>query len=271
MGLLRRRWDKISAWKGKIDEHEMVDAELTRSHVASRSAADVKVELDLVARLISGLPTHFEAGEYEAALATHLTSLSTALQLELEHTPEASGTNCSVRHRCPVVPLAVARAVHRTLGVAIMCSYVCACTATAESTLLDPEPSVNAEPNSPNANVSIVRTRSLLSLLYLWALPSSGTDLPVGVTEYGPIRSHTSHSRRGAMTCRLPLQDSRRRGRSGWIRSFQGLLGRRKQQDASAIVSVVNATEPVGHSSARNARSGHRHPQAYVLEDAPVL
>ncbi len=164
MNLLRRRWDKIGAWKGKMDEHELVDAELIRSHGVSRSAADVKAELDLVARLISGLPTHFEPGEYEAALAAHLTSLSSALQLELEHTPEASGTNCSVRHRCPVVPLAVARTVPCTLGVAIMCSYVCACTATAESKLLDPKPSASAELNSPHANVSIVRTRSLPSL-----------------------------------------------------------------------------------------------------------
>ena len=159
MASLQLRWDKISAWKGKIDEHEMVDAELTRSHVVSRSAADVKVELDLVARLISGLPTNVEPGEYEAALATHLTSLSTALQLELEQTPEESGTNCSVRHHRAVVPLAF------TLGVAIVGSYICACTAAAESTLLDPEPSANAEPNSPQANVSIVRTRSLPSLL----------------------------------------------------------------------------------------------------------
>jgi hypothetical protein len=253
-----------------MGEHEMVDTELTRSHLVSRSAADVKAELDLVARLISGLPTNVEPGEYEAALATHLTSLSSALQLELEHT-EASGTKCSVRHHCAVVPLAVARAVHRTLGVVIMCSYVCACTATAESTLLYPEPSVNAEPNSPHAIVRIVRrnvrTRSLPSLLYAWALPSSGTELPVSVTEHWPIRSHTSHSRRGAMTCRLPLQDSRRKGRSGLIRSFQGLLGRRKKQDAPFIVSVVNATEPVGHSSARDARLGHHHPQACVLED----
>ena len=103
MASLQLRWDKISAWKGKIDEHEMVDAELTRSHVVCRSAADVKVELDLVARLISGLPTNVEPGEYEAALATHLTSLSTALQLELEQTPEESGTNCSVRHHRAVV------------------------------------------------------------------------------------------------------------------------------------------------------------------------
>jgi hypothetical protein len=65
------------------------------------------------------------------------------------------------------------------------------------------------------------------------------------------------------MTERLPLQDSRRRGRYGWIRSFQDLLGRRKQrlQDASSILAVVNATEPVGHSGARNARLGHRNPQ----------
>ena len=93
MASLQLRWDKISAWKGKIDEHEMVDAELTHRHGMVRSAADIKAELDLVARLISGLPTNVEPGEYEAALEQHLTSLSSALQLELEQTPEAPGTN----------------------------------------------------------------------------------------------------------------------------------------------------------------------------------
>ena len=76
-----------------MDEREMLDTELAHSHGMSRSAVDIKAELDLVARLISGLPTHFEPGEYEAALQAHLTSLSSALQLELEQTPEASGTN----------------------------------------------------------------------------------------------------------------------------------------------------------------------------------
>ena len=38
-----------------MDEHEMVDADLTHRHKVSRCAADVKAELDLVARLISGL------------------------------------------------------------------------------------------------------------------------------------------------------------------------------------------------------------------------
>ena len=173
-------------------------------------------------------------------------------------------TNCSVRCCRAVVPsLAI------TLGVAIMGSYICACTAAAESTLLDPEPSANAEPNSPHANVIIVRTRSLPSLLC--GPSSSGTELPVGVAKPWPISESHVARRRGAMTCRLPLQDSRRRGRSGWIRSFQDLLGRRKQRDASSIVSVVNATEPVGHSGARNAHSRHRRPQAYVLEEAPEL
>jgi hypothetical protein len=93
-----------------MDEHEMVNAELTRSHSVSRSAANVKAELDFVARLISGLPTNVEPGEYEAALATHLTSLSTALQLELEQThEETSGTSRHVRRRRVVVPSPVAR------------------------------------------------------------------------------------------------------------------------------------------------------------------
>jgi hypothetical protein len=80
-----------------------------------------------------------------------------------------------------------------------------------------------------------------------------------------------SHRRCRAMTCFWPLQDPRRRGRSGWIRSFQDLIGRRKQLDASSIVSVVNATEPVGHSGTRNAGGRHRHPQAFILDEAPVL
>ena len=190
MASLQLRWDKISAWKGKIDEHEMVDAELTRSHVVSRSAADVKVELDLVARLISGLPTNVEPGEYEAALATHLTSLSTALQLELEQTPEESGTNCSVRHHCAVVPLAI------TLGEAIMGSYICACTAAAESTPLDPEPSANAEPNSAHANVSIVRTRSLPSLLRVGPFLRAGPSYRSAFRNLGRFRSHVAQPSR---------------------------------------------------------------------------
>ncbi len=87
-----------------MDEHEMVGAELTRSHGVSRCAADIKAELQLVARLISGLPSNVEPGEYEAALAAHLMSLSSALQLELEQTPEASGTSLHVRHRRVVIP-----------------------------------------------------------------------------------------------------------------------------------------------------------------------
>jgi hypothetical protein len=74
----------------------MVNSELTRRHGVSRSAADIKAELGLVARLISGLPTNVGPGEYEVALQTHLTSLSTVLQLELEQTVESSGS----RH-CP--------------------------------------------------------------------------------------------------------------------------------------------------------------------------
>jgi hypothetical protein len=166
----------------------MVDAELTHSHGVSRSAAHIKAELDLVARLISGLPTNVEPGEYEAALETHLTSLSSALQLELEQTPEASGTNFNVHHRCAFVPLPVARTVHRTLGVAIMCSYVCVCTAAAESTLLGPELSANAEPNSPHANANIVRTRLLSSLLYALALPSSYRSALRNIGRFGVTR-----------------------------------------------------------------------------------
>jgi hypothetical protein len=79
------------------------------------------------------------------------------------------------------------------------------------------------------------------------------------------------HSRLHARTRLLLLQDSRRRGRSGWIRSVKDLLGRRKQRDASSIVSVVNATKPVGHSSARSAGAAHLQPQAFVAEENLML
>ena len=82
----------MNAWKGRMDEHAMADVALTRGRGVSRAAADIKAELLLVVRLISGLPTSVEPGEYEAMLETHLTALSATLQLELEQTLEASGT-----------------------------------------------------------------------------------------------------------------------------------------------------------------------------------
>jgi hypothetical protein len=63
-----------------------------------------------------------------------------------------------------------------------MFSYACA---AVESALLDPEPSAIAEPNSPYANGNNVRTCLLPSLLYAWAHPSSGTELPLGVANIG--------------------------------------------------------------------------------------
>ena len=88
------RWDKVSHWKAKLSDDEMIEAAPSAVHAATRAPADVEAELGIVARLLSGLPTHVHAGEYAAALAAHLASSSDALRQELhrnEHAP-ASGT-----------------------------------------------------------------------------------------------------------------------------------------------------------------------------------
>ncbi len=64
---------------------------------------------------------------------------------------------------------------------------------------------------------------------------------------------------------------SRRRGRSGWLRSISNLLGRSKQDEASAIVAVVNATKPVGLRNADRASAMHRQHSALIVHEEPVL
>ena len=58
----------------------MIEAAPSVIHAATRAPADVEAELGIVARLLSGLPTHVHAGEYAAALEAHLASNSDALQ-----------------------------------------------------------------------------------------------------------------------------------------------------------------------------------------------
>jgi hypothetical protein len=153
-----------------MDQHELTNKEPTGSHGMSRPAADIKADLDLVARLISGLPTKVEPGEYEAALATHLTSLSTALQLQLEQNLEASGASHDVRaHVAPSsCPSSTCPLVACALSVA-----VAGLSAAAESALLAMELPANAEPSSPDANR--VRARCVPNLLHC-ASPSLHRD-----------------------------------------------------------------------------------------------
>lgn len=54
--------------------------------------ADIEAELERVAQLRSGLPTNVQPGQYASALEAHLSSVSTALQLELEQKRQAPGT-----------------------------------------------------------------------------------------------------------------------------------------------------------------------------------
>ena len=67
------------------------------------------------------------------------------------------------------------------------------------------------------------------------------------------------------------LQGSRFRGRSGWLQSLYSLLGRGKQEEASAIVAVVKATKPVGHRDAERAGAIRRQQTAFITHEEPVL
>ena len=75
-------------------------------HAATRAPADVEAELGIVARLLSGLPTHVHAGEYAAALEAHLASNSDALQQELHRNVQASASGTTGARPCGVVAAA---------------------------------------------------------------------------------------------------------------------------------------------------------------------
>ena len=72
------------------------------------------------------------------------------------------------------------------------------------------------------------------------------------------------------MCCSL-LQGSRFRGRSGWLQKLYSLLGRGKEEEASAIVAVVKATQPVGHRSTKRAGSMRRQQTAFIVHEEPAL
>jgi hypothetical protein len=83
-------------WKGKLNDDEMTDAMPALNGPGTRAVVDIEVELERVALLRSGLPTNVQPGQYASALEAHLSSVSSALQLELEQTvlqaPGATGT-----------------------------------------------------------------------------------------------------------------------------------------------------------------------------------
>ena len=85
-------------WKGKLNDDEMTDAAPTLSGPGTRAVADIEVELERVAQLLSGLPTNVQPGMYASALEAHLSSVSSVLQLELEETRQAPGTTGAHHH-----------------------------------------------------------------------------------------------------------------------------------------------------------------------------
>ncbi len=69
----------------------------------------------------------------------------------------------------------------------------------------------------------------------------------------------------------VDVQGSRFRGRSGWLQKLYGLLGRGKQEEASAIVAVVKATQPVGRRNTKRAGSMRRQQTAFIVHEEPAL
>ena len=79
-------------WKGKLNDDEMTDAMPALHGPGTRAVADIEAELERVAQLRSGLPTNVQPGMYASALEALLSSVSKALQLELEQKLHAPGT-----------------------------------------------------------------------------------------------------------------------------------------------------------------------------------
>ena len=108
-------------WKGKLNDDEMTDAMPALNSPGTRAVADIEAELERVAQLRSGLPTTVQPGQYASALEAHLSSVSKALQLELEQTllqaPGTTGTRRRVSPPCRPPPAGVALAApHRSAG-----------------------------------------------------------------------------------------------------------------------------------------------------------
>ena len=87
----------------------MFEAAPRAIHAATRAPADVEAELGIVARLLSGLPTHVHAGEYAAALAAHLASSSDALRQELHRNEHAPASGATGGRPCAWVPTGFSR------------------------------------------------------------------------------------------------------------------------------------------------------------------
>jgi hypothetical protein len=100
-------------WKGKLNDDEMTDAVPTLNGPGTRAMADIEAELERVAQLLSGLSTNVQPGMYASLLEAHLSTVSSALQLELEQklqAPGAIGTHqrvLSSRRPAPRPPLAL--------------------------------------------------------------------------------------------------------------------------------------------------------------------
>jgi hypothetical protein len=78
-----RRWDKMGHWKAKLNDDEMTDAMPSFDGHGTRTVADIEAELERIAQL-----------------QAHLSSVSSALQLELQQHVQAPGTTGSAEVRC---------------------------------------------------------------------------------------------------------------------------------------------------------------------------
>ena len=270
----------------------MIEAAPRAIHAATRAPADVEAELGIVARLLSGLPTHVHAGEYAAALAAHLASNSDALQQELHRNEHAPASGTTGARPCAWVPTGFAQGTYGVLtpkptvrrirpararalsspqqgAVAAHCSVRAAMFTHARTAAAEPADDADnlageAEPG--RARAPTVWTCILPSRVHC----ARCTSLHCTLRTLAPCFAHAC---RAAVPvpmrrCRSLLQVARRPGRAGWLRTVFHLFGRAERQEAASIVAAVNATEPFGHRKTRRLAGKMRTERsAYIAHE----
>jgi len=255
-------------------------------HTATRAPADVEAELGIVARLLSGLPTHVHAGEYAAALEAHLASNSDALQQELHRNVQASASGTTGAHPCAWVPPGFSqgttgthpkptvRRVRPARDRALQDAVTAHCTVRAA--MFTHARTAAAEPADPdNLAGEAEPRRARAPTVWTCTLPSRVhctrcTALHAVHARHRALHSHVARQCHCPVRrCRLLLQVAQRPGRAGWLQTLSHLLGRGKRQEAASIVAVVNATEPFGHRTARLQVSGkmRRERTAFIVHE----
>ena len=234
-------------WKGKLNDDEMTDAMPALNSPGTRAVADIEAELERVAQLRSGLTANVQPGQYASALEAHLSSVSSALQLELEQALQEPGATGTRQRASPPCRPAARRPL--VLGQLLLTVWPAVAwtpvrVAAPKSAPPDPESAGQPEGSAPHSRRVRPRLRHR-PILIARACMRGGIEARMA----GPGFLAACHPhRRGACS----LQSTTLR--SGWLRSLYNLFGFGKQQEAASILAAVRAAKPV----ARADRAGPR-------------